>query len=59
MGLQIMQERAEAVGAQIQIESEPGAGTQVSVLWLALDEAGLENGREEQTTWEREKVFAS
>jgi PAS domain S-box-containing protein len=33
LGLRIMRERAEAIGAQLSIYSEPGEGTQVSVLW--------------------------
>lgn len=32
-GLQTMQERAEAIGATIVIESEPGAGTTLTVRW--------------------------
>jgi signal transduction histidine kinase/ligand-binding sensor domain-containing protein len=33
LGLGIMRERAEAVGARFEIESEPEEGTRVSVLW--------------------------
>lgn len=33
LGLRIMRERADAIGAQLNIYSEPGEGTQVSVLW--------------------------
>ena len=33
LGLRIMRERAEAIGAQLSVYSEPGDGTQVSVLW--------------------------
>lgn len=33
LGLGIMQERAQAIGALLTIESQPGHGTQVSVLW--------------------------
>jgi two-component system nitrate/nitrite sensor histidine kinase NarX len=32
-GLKIMQERAEAIGAEIQIVSTPGAGSHVTVTW--------------------------
>jgi signal transduction histidine kinase len=32
-GLRIMSERAEAVGAALRVESRPGRGTQVRVLW--------------------------
>ena len=33
LGLGIMRERAEAIGAELIIESQPGEGTQVSVVW--------------------------
>jgi two-component system nitrate/nitrite sensor histidine kinase NarX len=33
LGLGIMQERAQAIGATITLESQPGYGTQVTVLW--------------------------
>jgi ligand-binding sensor domain-containing protein/signal transduction histidine kinase len=33
LGLGIMQERAEAIGAQLSIESEIGHGTEVSIVW--------------------------
>ena len=33
LGLRIMKERAEAIGAEITIESKPGHGTIVSVFW--------------------------
>ncbi len=33
LGLNIMRERAEAIGAQLRIESEPAQGTQVMVVW--------------------------
>ncbi len=33
LGLKIMRERAEAIGAKFTIYSEPGEGTQVSVIW--------------------------
>jgi signal transduction histidine kinase len=32
-GLETMRERAEAIGAQLVIESEPGVGTQVQATW--------------------------
>ncbi len=35
LGLRIMRERAEALGAKLSIYSEPGEGTQVSVVWEA------------------------
>jgi signal transduction histidine kinase len=31
----IMRERAESIGAALTIESEPGRGTKVTVVWLA------------------------
>ncbi len=33
LGLKIMRERAEAIGAKLTIHSEPGEGTQVAVIW--------------------------
>ena len=33
MGIRIMQERAETVGAQVELESAPGTGTTVKVEW--------------------------
>jgi PAS domain S-box-containing protein len=33
LGLRIMRERAEAIGARYSVYSEPGEGTQVSVVW--------------------------
>jgi signal transduction histidine kinase len=33
LGLGIMRERAASVGARLEIESEPGQGTQVTVVW--------------------------
>jgi PAS domain S-box-containing protein len=35
LGLRIMRERAEAIGARLSVYSEPGEGTQVSVVWNA------------------------
>ncbi len=33
LGLKIMRERAETIGAKLNIYSEPGEGTQISVIW--------------------------
>jgi signal transduction histidine kinase len=33
LGLKIMRERAEAMGAKFTLYSEPGEGTQISVIW--------------------------
>ena len=33
LGLKIMRERAEAIGAKFSVYSEPGDGTQMSVVW--------------------------
>ncbi len=33
LGLKIMRERAEAIGAKFSVYSEPGEGTQISVVW--------------------------
>jgi signal transduction histidine kinase len=35
LGLGIMQERAAAIGARLEIESEVGLGTEIRVLWKA------------------------
>ncbi len=35
LGLRIMRERAETIGAALEISSEPGHGTQVSLDWVA------------------------
>lgn len=41
MGLHIMQERAHAVGADLNLHSQPGKGTTVSISWVA-DSVSLE-----------------
>ena len=33
IGLRIMRERAEAIGGSFKVESQPGEGTQISVIW--------------------------
>jgi signal transduction histidine kinase len=38
MGLKIMRERAEAVAAEIDINSTPGAGTHIHMYWKAREE---------------------
>ena len=35
MGLGIMRERAEGIGAQFALQSQPGEGTEISVTWRA------------------------
>ena len=42
LGLGIIHERAQAIGADLRIESRPGAGTTVTVVW---HEGGEKNGR--------------
>lgn len=37
LGLRIMHERAEAIGADLRIQSSPGKGTQVRVVWDEAD----------------------
>jgi PAS domain S-box-containing protein len=39
LGLKIMRERAGAIGADLSVYSEPGEGTQVSVLWKEKEES--------------------
>jgi signal transduction histidine kinase len=41
LGLGIMRERAEVIGAKLRVESQPGHGTQVTVTWR--NEQGKEN----------------
>ncbi len=36
MGIRIMRERAEAIGAEFTIESEPGRGTSIEIRWSKL-----------------------
>ena len=38
LGLKIMSERADAIGAKLSVYSEPGEGTQISVAWRDKDE---------------------
>ena len=38
LGLGIMRERAEDIGAQLEIESEPGAGTRITIHWQGSDQ---------------------
>jgi two-component system nitrate/nitrite sensor histidine kinase NarX len=33
LGLGIMRERAQAIGATLTIESQPGRGTQITIVW--------------------------
>jgi len=37
LGLNIMQERADAIGATLNIQTEPGQGTQITVTWEAKE----------------------
>ncbi len=38
MGLRIMRERAESIGARLDVESRPGYGTCVGVVWPCPDQ---------------------
>jgi two-component system nitrate/nitrite sensor histidine kinase NarX len=38
LGLGIMRERAEAIGAALTVESQPGAGTEITVLWRSSNQ---------------------
>ena len=33
-GLSIMRERAEAIGAELILETEPESGTEITVIWI-------------------------
>ena len=46
MGLLIMRERAQAIGAQLLVTSKPGQGTRVTIVWPS-DQAGIETHRPE------------
>jgi two-component system nitrate/nitrite sensor histidine kinase NarX len=35
-GLSIIRERAEAIGAELSLETEPGGGTEITVIWIDL-----------------------
>jgi signal transduction histidine kinase len=39
LGLKIMRERAETIGAKFSIYSEPGEGTQITIIWQGKEEA--------------------
>ena len=41
LGLRIMRERAEAIGAALRIDSQPGAGTQILLVWPAGADGGV------------------
>lgn len=45
LGLKIMRERADALGAQLSVYSEPGEGTQISVVWQAQPAGARPNGQ--------------
>jgi signal transduction histidine kinase len=40
LGVGIMRERAQAIGAELVIDSEPGRGTEVSALWASATGQG-------------------
>jgi signal transduction histidine kinase/ligand-binding sensor domain-containing protein len=40
IGLRIMRERAEAIGGQFKVTSQPDEGTQISVIWPAKESGG-------------------
>jgi signal transduction histidine kinase len=44
LGLGIMRERAEAIGAELTVESEPGLGTQVMAVWEGDEGRMTEDG---------------
>ena len=55
LGLKIMCERAEAIGADFSIYSEPGEGTQVFVSWVPTAPGPLQSSSETGTE-EREEM---
>ena len=42
MGLRIMRERAEGMGAELVVESEPGRGTTVAVILRRVTEGTIQ-----------------
>jgi signal transduction histidine kinase len=44
MGLGIMRERAQAIGGHLTIASQPGQGTQVTVVWEEEPRPGSTTG---------------
>jgi signal transduction histidine kinase len=42
LGLEIMRERAESIGAHLEIDSQPNQSTQVTVLWQGLSQNNRE-----------------
>jgi len=48
LGLDIIHERAQAIGATVQIESQPGQGTRVTVLWTKDKGWGTKSRREDE-----------
>ncbi len=42
LGMEIMRERAKAIGASFRIESRPGQGTEITVVWPAASEMDAE-----------------
>lgn len=45
LGLGIMHERAEAIGAELTVDSEMGRGTRVEVVWSRVEEEDEDKGR--------------
>jgi PAS domain S-box-containing protein len=43
MGLKIMHERAASIGARLRVDSEPGKGTMVEVVWPTLERGGQDD----------------
>ena len=37
LGLHIMDERAQSIGAEVSVSSQPGHGTSISVIWVEDD----------------------
>ncbi len=43
MGLKIMRERADSIGARLRVDSEPGRGTTVEVVWPTPERGGQDD----------------
>lgn len=50
MGLRIMRERLDSVGASLEIDSEPGRGTTITAVWPGLAQSPTPEGGHERST---------
>jgi nitrate/nitrite-specific signal transduction histidine kinase len=48
LGLGIMRERAQAILAQLEIQSEPGGGTEITAVWTRSEERIASQGVQDE-----------